>query len=227
MKVSALLILFIFLSACSDSSNVKGDVASRIAKEDIDQTLIDLLKKAKRIPSSSGWFEIIKLPNYVYAIWEPGHVEKVNAYLIIGETRDVLYDTGMGIASIREAVNDVRRAEFLPDKELMVVNSHNHLDHNGGNNEFSEAWIYDNEWGIKKLTQGVPGGVDASFSTYWDQLTPHPGVKKPANFDIKEKSTAPFPRENIHLLSDGDVIDLGNRQFQVVHTTSHSPDGLA
>lgn len=224
--------VFVFLNACSDSSPIKQSVdpvlkVPVVVIDETRQTLIDVLKQAERIPSTSGWFEIIKLPNGVYAFWEPGHVEKVNAYLIIGEIRDVLYDTGMGIASIKEAVNDVRKAENLPDKELMVVNSHNHLDHNGGNSDFSEAWIYDNKWGIQKLTQGVPGGKDAGFSSYWDQFTPHPGTRPPADFDPVEKFTAPFPRENIHLLTEGDIVDLGNRKFRVIHTVSHSPDGLA
>lgn len=228
--LTLLSMVFVIIAGCSEQSrDIDMDKNLVVDKSEStlipDSNLIDVLKQARRIPSSSGWFEIISLPNNVYAFWEPGHEEKVNSFLIIGEERDVLYDTGMGIASIKEAIEDVRRVENIPERELMVVNSHNHLDHNGGNSDFSEAWIYDNDWGIAKLTQGLPPSPD--FEPYWKQLIDHPGVNPPADFDPLKKSTPPFPRDKIHLLTHGDTVDLGNRQFQVIHTTSHSPDGLA
>ncbi|MDX1383288.1 MAG: MBL fold metallo-hydrolase [Thermoanaerobaculia bacterium] len=183
---------------------------------------------ARRIPTAAGWFEIVALPNDVYALWEPGHAEKVNAFFIVGTARDVLYDTGMGIASIAAAILDLKRAEGLPERELMVVNSHNHLDHNGGNGDFDEAWIIEDDWGIAKLVEGIPpGGPDGAFVAYWAQLTPYPGVRPPADFDPGTFSIPPFPRDRIRFLHDGDVVDLGNRSFRVIHTTAHSPDGLA
>jgi len=50
--------------------------------------------------------------------------------------------------------------------------SSNHLDHNGGNTDFDEAWIIHDEWAIRKLTEGLPGG----FAEYCADLTPHEGV---------------------------------------------------
>ena len=105
----------------------------------------------------------------------------------------------------------------------MVINSHNHLDHNAGNNDFDEAWIIEDEWAIQKLT----GGLSEGFTEYWAELTPHKGIVAPKDFDPETFSIPPFPLEQIRYLKDGDIVDLGNRQFQVVHTTSHSPDGLA
>ena len=52
--------------------------------ESVDETPISfksILSKAKRIPTSDGWFEIIKLPNNVYALFEPEILGTV--YLII------------------------------------------------------------------------------------------------------------------------------------------------
>ncbi len=37
----------------------------------------------------------------------------------------------------------------------------------------------------------------------------------------------PFARDRIRFLADGDTVELGNRRFRVLHTTAHSPDGLA
>ena len=219
------------LLACSqtnDNAKVKvaapspQPLAAELAPSTIDN-LSEYLKSARRIPNSTQWFEIISLPNDVYALWEPGHFEKVNSYLIAGRDKDVLYDTGMGIASIGQAVAELRAQEGLDDKPLMVINSHNHLDHNAGNADFSEAWIIKDEWAVRKLTEGTSGG----FEDYWAELTPHPGVVVPAGFDPQNFSTPPFPRENIRYLAEGDWVDLGDRRFQVIHTTAHSPDGLA
>jgi len=220
-----ILILCLICASCN-LSTARSD-SSKVSRQSPQFELIELLKQARRVPNSSDWFEIIQLPNKVYAFWEPGHQEKVNAFLIIGSDKDVLYDTGMGIASISKAIKELQQYEKLPQKTLMVINSHNHLDHNGGNSEFDVAWIYKNNWGIEKLTQGIAGGEDAGFVSYWDQLTDHPGVQAPSNFNPRTQSIPPFPRENIRFLVDGDVVDLGNRKFQVIHTISHSPDGLA
>ncbi len=187
--------------------------------------LDEILKQARRIPTSGRWFEIVKLPNDVYAFWEPGHEELVNAFLILGSERDVLYDTGMGFASIERALDDLRRTEGLPDRELMVINSHNHLDHNGGNTDFDQAWIIEDEWAIRKLTEGIEAG--GMFVEYWSALRSHPGVETPASFDPGTFHIPPFPRSGIRFLADGDIVDLGNRRFRVIHTISHSPDGLA
>jgi glyoxylase-like metal-dependent hydrolase (beta-lactamase superfamily II) len=195
------------------------------SRDEAERSLSEILGGARRIANGTGWFEIIELPNEVYAFWEPGHVEEVNAFLIVGTERDVLYDTGMGIASIGRALADLRRAEGWPERELMVINSHNHLDHNGGNTDFDEAWIIEDEWAIRKLTEGIPS--DGRFVGYWDQLKDHAGVEAPASFDPTTFRIPPFARENIRFLADGDSVDLGNRRFRVIHTTSHSPDGLA
>ena len=184
--------------------------------------LTDLLRSARRIPNSTKWFEIIALPNDVYALWEPGHMEKVNSFLIVGSDKDVLYDTGMGIGSIGQAVSELRLSLDRGSVPLMVINSHNHLDHNGGNADFEQAWIIKDEWAIRKLTEGVSGG----FETYWSELTSHEGVEVPRDFNPATFAIRPFPYEGIRFLQDGDVVDLGNRQFKVLHTVSHSPDGL-
>ena len=223
-------LLSLLLTGCTaptgrpGSDPASAEAASETNAEKAHATLEQILREARRIPNSTGWFEVLALPNKVYALWEPGHAEKVNAFLILGSERDVLYDTGMGIASIALAIRDLRRTVELPDRELMVINSHNHLDHNGGNSDFDHAFIIQNEWAIEKLTRGV--SVADGFEAYWDQLTPHPGITTPADFDPKTFRIPPFPRENIRFLADGDIVDLGDRRFRVIHTTSHSPDGL-
>ena len=201
-----------------------GSLQTQAGDEDASAALGALLASAKRIPNRSGWFEILRLPNRVYALWEPGHSEQVNAFLVLGRDRDLLYDTGMGIASVADALDDVRRAERLPDKPLTVVLSHNHLDHNGGIADFGEIWTADNDWARKRLRLGVPPG---SFEAYWADLRTHPGVAAPDGYDPSAQTVAPYPLSRVRYLTDGQQIDLGDRAFTVVRTHAHSPDGIA
>ena len=224
MKGVMLLALATLVMACGKSE-------SRLAGEPTLDSLLhvavdEIVASAARIPNSSKWFEVVRLPNRVYAFWEPGHVEKVNSFLVLGLDQDILYDTGMGIANIRTAIEEVRRSESLPAKPIMVVNSHNHLDHNGGNNEFDQVWTVDDPWAITRLTRGVPGGEAGGFVSYWSELTPHPGVEPPPAFSPETHGIAPYPKEQIRFLEDEQIIDLGDRRFTVIRTFSHSPDGI-
>lgn len=188
------------------------------------RSLQTILAESARIPSTESWFEIIRLHNRVYALWEPGHVERVNAFLVLGRDRDLLYDTGMGIASVRIALADIRAFDRLSEKPLIVINSHNHLDHNGGNREFNRVHTADDDWARHRLQRGVPAGA---FVAYWNQLTDYPGVKTPPGFDPATHTIHPYPLEQVGYLAEGDAVDLGDRTFRVIRTFSHSPDGIA
>jgi glyoxylase-like metal-dependent hydrolase (beta-lactamase superfamily II) len=47
----------------------------------------------------------------------------------------------------------------------------------------------------------------------------------PPSWDAANYRVRPAPATA--LLADGDVIDLGNRAFEVIHTPGHSPGGIA
>lgn len=229
MKNALLFVsILICLPACTEVlTTPSNSAASPVTPVSHKATIEQILASAARIPTRSDWFEVLRLPNSVYAFWEPGHEERVNAFLILGSERDLLYDTGMGIANIADAINDVRAVERLPDHPLMVVNSHNHLDHNGGNKAFSEIWTVNEPWGLKRLELGVPAGEAGGFVAYWDQLRSHEGVSAPADFSPLTHEIPPYPRENIRFLGEGQIVDLGNRSLQVMRMFSHSPDGIS
>src|SRR6202790_885960 len=78
------------------------------------------------------WFEYERLTDGITRIWEP-HVIRVmqcNIWHVRGRDRDLLIDTGMGIASLHDA------AQHLFDKALTAVATHSHLDHVGSLHEF-------------------------------------------------------------------------------------------
>lgn len=221
-RLAFLLTAMLTLAACTDSTRPAPPTAP------VDRSSIEtIVATAKRIPNTTGWFEVLRLPNRVYAFWEPGHVEKVNSYLILGSERDLLYDTGMGIANIRQAIEDVRTIEQLPQHDVMVVNSHNHLDHNGGNKDFDQIYTVNDPWALRRLKSGVPAGEAGGFVGYWSELTPHDGVSPPASFTPETHAIQPYPLDQVRFLEDEQSINLGDRAFRVIRTYSHSPDGIA
>ena len=62
-------------------------------------------------------------------------MNQTNVYLLIGEERAVLIDTGNGLLQLDEAVSKIT------DKPVFVINTHGHYDHIGGNRFFEEAWV--------------------------------------------------------------------------------------
>jgi glyoxylase-like metal-dependent hydrolase (beta-lactamase superfamily II) len=70
---------------------------------------------------------------------EPGHVF---SWLIAGSERSVLLDTGLGLADIAAAIAPVALTPTI------VVNSHVHFDHVGGNELFEHTEMHERspEW---------------------------------------------------------------------------------
>jgi glyoxylase-like metal-dependent hydrolase (beta-lactamase superfamily II) len=179
-----------------------------------------------------SWFDVRPLAAGVTLIAEPGHV---NNFLVVGEDRAVLLDTGLGVADIRSV------AEGLAGKPLSVVNSHYHFDHSGGNRLFDEIAIHRS--GAELLAQPAPEGLAEGYMAYTQRLIenwrsykelddtyfhlvtadtlvrPLPEGFDPASYEIA-------PTQATTLLDDGDEIDLGGRVLRVLHTPGHSPDSI-
>jgi glyoxylase-like metal-dependent hydrolase (beta-lactamase superfamily II) len=178
----------------------------------------------------SDWFATRRLDDDVFLIAEPPHV---NSFLVVGDERAALIDSGMGIDRIRPV------AESLTDRPIEVVNTHYHWDHSGGNAEFDRASIH--ELGAEELAKGetpedlafyVPmfdlvkertpalQAVDEGFFSFLsDETTPRP---LPEGFDPATWALPPRPASR--LLRDGDVVDLGGRTLTLLHTPGHTPD---
>ncbi len=180
-------------------------------KSSIDQ----LVNSAEIVNVGEPWFTVMKLPHHVYAISEPKHHEIVISFLIVGSQKSILFDTGMGIKDISRVVRQ------LTEREVIVVNSHSHFDHVGDNFRFPYIFIHDHEPAIERLVSGWPHDeirFDAELENFVDG---YPQGFDPATYQIR-----PVDRKNIHGLHDGDVLDIGNRELQVIHTPGHSPDSI-
>ena len=76
-------------------------------------------------------------------------------YLVVGAERAALIDTGMGFPGLHQLV------EKLTDKPVIVLNTHGHLDHIGGNDEFDCIYLHPDdlavyaEHGMESYRSGV------------------------------------------------------------------------
>jgi glyoxylase-like metal-dependent hydrolase (beta-lactamase superfamily II) len=79
-----------------------------------------------------GYYKITDLGGGIYSFFEP---LGVGTHLILGEERGLLIDTGYGFVDLRPSIARVWR------RPLVVVNTHGHIDHAGGNNQFKSIYI--------------------------------------------------------------------------------------
>lgn len=169
-------------------------------------------KALERIPVTDLWFEVYKPAPGVFAIYEPHQAEETISYLIVGEKQALLFDTGMGMIDIRKVTGELTR---LP---IVVLNSHTHDDHVGGNWEFATVYGMDTAFTRKNA---LGSREDAQAEVTPDQIC----GALPQGFDSKAYATRPWKiTKYVH---DGDRLDLGGRTLEIIATPGHTPDAIS
>src|SRR5262249_42304774 len=141
----------------------------------------------------------------IFAIYEPHQSEEVISYLITGDRNAILFDTGMGISDIKRVAAELTK---LP---IMVLNSHTHDDHVGGNWQFDTIYDLDTDFTHSNAKEEIaPGEICGEL---------------PRNFDAKSYATRPWKIRAY--TADGDRIDLGTRLIEVIATPGHTPDAIS
>lgn len=164
------------------------------------------------VDQPEAWFSVYELPFDIYAIYEPGHFQEVISFLVAGDKRALLIDSGMGIGNIRNVT------DYLCKLPLDVVNTHSHFDHIGGNHQYDSVHIYNHPAAIRRMSEGLSADevkenmLDGSIATAC-----------PLGFDPKRYHIKPC---NYRLIEAGHVFDLGNRKIEVIATPGHSGDSI-
>ena len=164
------------------------------------------------VDTGQGWFEVYRIATGVFAIYEPGQYEEVISFLFTGSERAMLFDSGIGVGNIRDVVSQ------LTDLDVIVVNSHTHYDHVGGNHLFDRIYARDLDY-TKNSAQGTPHEVMAEWVSEGWVWKPYP-----EGFDPDAYVSHPFAVTDI--LDEGTVIDIGGRSFEVLLTPGHAPDSV-
>ena len=169
-------------------------------------------RSLERVKVSDRWFEVYKPAPGVFAIYEPHQSEEVISYLIVGGKRALLFDTGMGISDINRVTSELTT---LP---ILVLNSHTHNDHVGGNWEFSTIYGMDTEF---TRTNALGSHEDAQAEITSGQIC----GALPPGFDSRTYQTRAW--KITAFTHDGDKFDLGGRSLEVLATPGHTPDSIA
>jgi glyoxylase-like metal-dependent hydrolase (beta-lactamase superfamily II) len=170
-------------------------------------------KTLDRVLPNESWFEVYRIRPGVFAIYEPHQAEEVISYLIVGTKQALLFDTGMGIANIQKVVRQ------LTAKPVVVLNSHTHNDHVGGNYLFPYVFGMDTSF----TRQSAKGSRDAAQEELASgMLCGDP----PKAFDATTYATKPW---HISLfVRDGFKINLGaGHALEIIATPGHTPDSIA
>jgi glyoxylase-like metal-dependent hydrolase (beta-lactamase superfamily II) len=166
----------------------------------------------EKIEQSEDWFEVYRVDDDIYAIYEPGQFEEVISFLMIGEDFALMFDTGLGIGNIRRVV------EQLTNLDIVVLNSHTHYDHIGGNHLFDTIYGTATEY-TQRRAQGSPPEAVADFLQEGWVWKPFP-----EGFSRSDYQSRAFTISKI--VGEGDRIDIGGRVLEILHTPGHAPDSI-
>jgi len=211
--INRVRLLFIFIGHIYSQGTSGIDSLSIISDSWCKDLPRAIYTDLERVPVSSEWFLVYKLENDVFAIHEPRQWQEVISYLILGKEKALLFDTGNGIGKISEVVNE------LTSLPVIVINSHTHFDHIGGNSEFSDILAMDTDY-----TKNNSGGY--SNELVWEEVSKealcgtlpddiNPSTYHTPNFKVKK------------FIKDGYKIDLGGRILEVLSTPGHTPDAIS
>jgi glyoxylase-like metal-dependent hydrolase (beta-lactamase superfamily II) len=180
------------------------------------------------LPVADPWFVRERLSDGVTLITEP-HVHpllRCNVWHIRGKVRDLVIDTALGLAPLGHLV------ERELGHPVLAVATHNHTDHVGGLHEFDQRAIHRSEAAaLTSLEHCSLAAADFGENVI--------GPYRAAGYEIPELLVDAVPAGGLRsvlqditpapattLLVEGDVIDTGDRAFEVLHLPGHSPGSI-
>ncbi len=116
-------------------------------------------------------------------------------YIVIGQEKALVVDTMHGYENIPEIARE------FTDLPLVLVNTHGHGDHIGGNHWFSEAYMNEKDYDL------IP---------WW--------VNQPGQKAFRKEHGLVFPP--CKPLNEGDIIDLGGLTAEMIALPGHTPGGI-
>ena len=131
--------------------------------------------------------------------------------LIIGDENALLIDTGFGFGELPALV---RKVTALP---LKVINTHGHIDHMMGNRYFGGAMIHEEDVPLMKQHSSLR----TKTLIYLASRKNLSGKERKHRANFFRKSRTP-----VSLIRDGDVISLGQRDVEIIHTPGHTRGGI-
>jgi hydroxyacylglutathione hydrolase len=202
MRVAILIVGVLILSvvvAALFAPYVDSELAVWLEPHVIVESAPAQLAKGRMVDE---YFAVEDLGDGTFAIGEPRYYQQNYSYLIVGQTRALLFDSGSGTRDISGVVAN------LTNLPVTVIVSHLHFDHLGGIAPFGHVAMID-----LPETRADVSGVFFKPSRY-EYLGFFDGRAAPS-FRVGE------------WLAPGAVIDLGGRGIRVLSTPGHTPTSVA
>jgi hydroxyacylglutathione hydrolase len=202
MRVAIVIVGVLFLAvivAALFAPYVDAELAVWIEPHAIVDAATAHLAKGRMVDE---YFAVEDLGDGTFAIGEPRYYQQNYSYLIVAETRAILFDSGSGTRDISGVAANLTK---LP---ITVIVSHLHYDHLGGIGPFGHVAMID-----MPETRADMAGALFQPSRY-EYMGFYDGRVAPS-FRVGE------------WLVPGAVIDLGGRTLQVLSTPGHTPSSVA
>ncbi|MEM8984754.1 MAG: MBL fold metallo-hydrolase [Pseudomonadota bacterium] len=165
-----------------------------------------------RIAATGDWFDVYRINPRTFAIYEPGQFEEVISYLVVGDERALLIDTGLGIDAIDQLVYR------LTNRPVTVVNTHAHYDHVGGNHAFDTIHAHATPFATGRATGTANAEVGEFVSDAW--------LARPLPSGMSRDSYRIRPYQTPIDVADGERFSLGGISIEVVLTPGHTDDSI-
>ncbi|HCI55758.1 MAG TPA: hypothetical protein DFI01_07520 [Bacteroidales bacterium] len=152
------------------------------------------------------WFSVKEISKGVWVIDDHG---ADNMYLIMGSDSALLVDTGLGVADVSSVVKKIT------SKPLIVVNTHGHPDHSGGNYQFEKVYMH-------------PADIEAAKSFNLPEArSQSAGNMLQGNAPAENEKFKGTPFETKYIpVREGRVFNLGGRKIEVMGTPGHTPGSI-
>lgn len=154
---------------------------------------------------------LVKVTQVMEGVHVLDELGKDNIWLIEGEDKCLLIDTGFGFLNLHNEIS------ALTEKPVIVANSHIHPDHSSGNNQFDRVLCgrYDEPFAHEPVTENGRKEILTNF------------FPDPSAFGITAENWNPGPCRKVTALKDGDVISLGGNDIEVYEIPGHTIGSLA
>jgi len=121
----------------------------------------------------------------------------------VGESGAILFDTMLGFDDLKGYVAE------LTAFEPVVINSHCHFDHAGGNHQFDRVYMSEAEFPL----------LDMAYSRI-------PTLTQTLGADLSAMECCYTDRDRISVIQPNSVIDLGGRTVKVISLPGHTPGSI-
>jgi len=182
------------------------------------------------LPLCEVWFVAEQIDSDLFRIFEPhaGPLIQSNIWLVLGDERDLLVDSGNGLAPLRPFLQRMRPQ---PGKQLIAVATHAHMDHVGGMNEFEERLIHRAELQTAAAPDRLlfrdeiwPGALEQMAEAGYP--LPELGIQAVPDRAFEPGEFRPQKMTPTRILDEGDTIELGGRTLEVLHLPGHTQGSI-